>query len=520
MVRFARRFSVLGVVLLLGLSTAWAQQQQGQTSQGGSEASDQQQTTKKKKTGGQSTASPLNPVTPLSTGQKGNQQNEPNQSVAVQSSATPLTGAEMFTLTHMGAGRSYVIPSLQFAQSVSTEGVGAFGTADVQAVSTLSGLFQFSHVWKRYAFSADYAGTGFLYDRQSERNTSAHEFTFSQRVMGRRSSFLLTDSVTYLPQASFGYSRFNGGGFNNYDYGGLYGVSGGNIDTTFFPSQSILIGPSSRVSNAVIGEYDYRTSPLSSITFTGSYAVLRFPDSAYINSDDAVAKIGYDRMLTPRDSVALSYQAGIFRFGQIASNNFTNHVIEFTYRRTITHRLGFQIGAGPQFNLFNRNLAGQDLQTNWLVDSLLTYQFRRFQVGLSYHHYTSSGSGVYQGAATDYADAQVSIGFSPKWAVNWDLGYARNKELRGLGLSGASNSYNSWYGTINLQRIVSRKTSLFFGYSLLQQLAGQPTCVGPTCGTFYTEQYFSFGLNWHPSRLGNPGNGLGGIDVGTPRADH
>lgn len=502
MVRFAYRFSVLGVALLLGVSTAWAQQQsQGQTSQNGSNTS-QQQTTKEKKTGSQSTTSPLNPVTPVSTGQNGSQQEESNQTPAAPSSATPLTGAEVFTLTHMGMGRSYVIPSLQFAQSVSTEGTGAFGAANVQAVSALSGQFLFSHVWKRYAFNANYAGTGFFYDRQSRQNTSAHEFTFSQHVMGRRSSFLLSDSVTYLPQAAFGYSRFSGVGFGGSGYGGLYGVSGGNIDTTFFPNQSILTGPSSRVSNGVVGNYVYRISPLSSVTLTGAYSILRFPDSDYINSNNTVAQIGYNRTLTPRDSVALSYQVGMFRYSQVTGGNFTNQTAQFSYRRTITNRLGFQIGAGPQFNLLSASQPGQDLRTSWQMNTLLTYQFRRFEVGFSYHHYTSGGSGVYAGATSDYAQTNVSMGFSPKWSATWDLGYARNRRLQNQGLSGASNVYNSWYGTINLQRIVSRKTSLFFSYNLQQQLAGAPTCVGPTCGTFYTQQYFSFGLNWHPSNLG------------------
>ncbi len=501
MVRFAHRFPVLGVALLLGLSTAWAQQQ-GQTAQSGSNTSGQQQTTQKQ-SGSKSTTSPLTPVTPVSTGQNGSQQNESSEAPAVPASATPLTGAEQFTLTHMGVGRSYVIPSLQFAQSVSTQGTGAFGNSDVQAVSTLSGQFMFNHLWKRYAFSADYAGTGFIYDQQSGQNTSAHEFTLSQRILGRRSSFLLSDSVTYLPQASFGYSRFNGVGFGDYGFGGLYGVSGGNINTTFLPSQSILTGASSRVSNAVIGEYDYQTSPLTSITMTGSYAVLRFPNSGYIDSDDAIAQIGYNHTITPRDSVALSYQAGIFRYNQMAGGDFTNHVVELTYRRTITHRLGFQIGAGPQFNLFSSSVAGQNLKTSWEVTSFLDYQFRRFELGLSYRHYTNSGSGVYQGATTDYGQTEISIGLSPKWSANWDLGYAHNKELQGLGLLDASNSYNSWYGTINLQRIISRRTAIFFSYNLQQQIAGSSTCVGPTCGTFSTQQYFSFGLNWHPSKLYN-----------------
>ncbi len=336
--RFAHRFSTLGIVVLLGVSSAWAQQQQqGQTQQSGQQTSQQPN--------GQNASSPQAPLPPLSQSQSGNQpqseQQGQSQAASVPSSAPPLTGAEQYMLSRMGAGRSYFIPSIQFAQSVSTSGTGAFGTASVDAVSTISGLFAFHHLWRRYELTAEYTGTGFLYNQQSSLNSSAHGFLLSQQIRGRRSSFLLADAVSYLPEASFGYARFsgvNGVGAPGYGYGGgLYGVNGGNLDTTFLPSQSILTGPSSRVSNSVVGEYDYLTSPRSSLTFTGSYALLEFPGSGYINNSDAVLRFGYNRTITRKDTVALSYQAGIFRYGQ-GTGDFTNHVVAFTYGHVITDR--------------------------------------------------------------------------------------------------------------------------------------------------------------------------------------
>jgi hypothetical protein len=496
--RFAHRFSTLAIVFLFGVSCAWAQQ--GQSQQGQS----QQQTPAGQQPGGQNPASPQAPLPPLSQsqGQSGKQQQQPEQGQGqgATTGAQPLTGAEQYTLSSMGAGRSYAIPSFQFAQSVTTSGTGAFGTAEVDPVSTLSGLFAFHHLWSKYEFTTRYAGTGFIYNRQSELNTSAHELSISQRINGRRSSFLLSDVVTYMPESSFGYARFSGfSGYGSagYGYGGLFGSSGGGLNTTFLPNQSILTGPSSRVGNSVVGVYDYQTSPLSSITLTGAYTMLRFPSSGFISNNDAIFRLGYNHTLTRKNSMGVSYQAGLFGFGS-SSGDFTNHVISLTFRRTITERLGLQLGAGPQINVFSNSAPGQDTNASWQASAELSYQFRRSSLGFSYMHYTSGGSGVYLGAQTDYASLSYGLPLSRIWSIDSSLGYARNKTVQNGNLSGVGESYNSWYGSINVHRALNRSLSMFFGYNLQQQLAATPSCVGSTCGTFYTQQYFSFGLNWHP----------------------
>jgi hypothetical protein len=490
---------LLAGALAAGAPAVWAQQQQ---QQGQTQTSGQQN---QQGSSAQSGTSPTTVVTPAPPGQNSTQPGESagasNSNAGLATVTQPLTGAEQYTLSRMGAGRSYLIPSFQFAQSVSTGGTGPFGTANLSSVSTLSGSFDLNYVRSRYAFSARYDGTGFLYNQQSQYNNSAHLFTLSQRIMGRRSSFLVSDAVSYLPEASFGYSRFNGVGSGPYNYGGLYGGNISNLNTSYLPSQSILTGASSRVSNTVVGEYEYALSPLSSFTMTGSYALLRFPSSSFINSDDVIAQVGYNRTLSPRNTLAISYQAGIFRYNQ-SQTDFTNHVVQLVFGRMLTDRLHFQVGAGPQFNIFNTTAQnGTDWNPSWQLSSMLNYQMRRFSIGLNYQHYTSGGSGIYQGAQTDYGEVSLTTPLSPRTTIDWDMGYARNRRLQNQQAGGTSDAYHTWYGTVNVQRLLNRWVSVFASYNLQQQIAPSPICIGATCGTFYTQQYFSFGLNWHPSRV-------------------
>jgi hypothetical protein len=490
--RFAYHFSVLGMILLLGVSMSWAQQGQSQQ-----QTSTGQQTGQKP--GSQSASSPQSPAQPLAQGQTGQQQ-PPTPAGEEQVSAPPLTGAEQYTLGRMGTGRSYVVPLFQFGQSVNTSGTGAFGTATVDPVTTLSGLFAFHHVWSRYDFSAQYAGSGFIYDQNSSLNSSAHQFFFTQTINGRRSNFMLSDAVSYLPQSSFGYARlpgFNDFGGGGYGFGGLYGGTG-NFDTTFLPGQSLLTGPTTQVGNSVIGEYNYQTSPLTSLTFTGSYALLRFPDSnSLLESNAGIFRIGYNHTFTRKSSMGLSYQGGIFRYGS-TEGNFTNHVVTVLYRRTLSERLGLQLGAGPQINVFTYTPTGQNSDVTWQASGLLNYQLKRSSLGLSYMHYTSSGSGVYYGAQTDDLGLYFATALSRMWSMNADAGYAHNKSLQ----NNVGNTYNSWYGNVNFNRNLNRSMSIFFSYNLQQQLSSEPTCIAGTCGTFYTEQYFSVGMNWHPTVAG------------------
>ncbi|HVB34934.1 MAG TPA: hypothetical protein VNJ52_11260 [Patescibacteria group bacterium] len=495
MAKFATRFPILTATLVLfGVSLAWGQQGQTQSQTSSGQQPGQPPSS-------QNTASPQQPLSPEQTGAQ-QSANQPNQNEPVSSGASSLTGAEQFTLSRIGAGHNYIIPSFQFAQSVATSGTGPFGTAQVDPISTLSGVFAFHHLWSRYEMTAQYAGSGFLYYHEPSLDTSAHEFSLSQHVSGRRSSFLLSDVVTYLPESSFGYSRFSG--FNNYGsagygYGGLFGVNGSNLDTTFLPGQSLLTSPSSQVGNTVVGEYDYLLNPLSSLTLTGSYILLRFPSSGYIGTEEAIFQIGYNHTFTRKNSLGVAYQGGIFRFGSFGGD-FTNHAVTLNFRRTISRRLGLQLSAGPQFILFSNNSAapGQTTQISWQASGRLSYQLERFLVGLSYLHYTSSGSGVYRGAKTDNVGMNFSAPLSRAWTFDANLGYAYNTNLQGANPSGTAASYNSWYGTVNLHRTLNRWLSIFLSYNVQQQLTPTATCIGSTCGTFYTQQYFSFGLNWHP----------------------
>lgn len=493
----ACRFSLLVLILFSGATLVFAQatQQQGQPQHSQTSGIEQQ---------GNSNGTLPSQQSAQQTDTTGQQATNTTTTTRVSSSAQPLTGAEEFTLTRLGAAHSYFFPSFQYGQSVNSSGTSTFPTSNIDSISTISAVFALHHLWSRYDFKAQYSGIGLLYNTHPASNTSAHNFVISQRIDGKRSSLLLEDVATYMPESRYGYARFGGGNTfsgSPFGYGGLYTGSTGGLDTTFLPGQSILTGASSQVGNSVVAEYQYLTSPESRITMTGSYVSLFFPGSQYITNNNIIARIGYDHSLSPRNSLGLFYQGGIFHFGSLGGN-FTSHAAILSYRHTISHRFAFELGAGPQINIFNNSVAHQDTQLSWQTQALLTYQLERLSLGLDYYHYTNGGSGIYRGARTDTVVFRTSIPFSRRWAVGVSGGYAYNTSVQAGTLTGAALSYNSWYGTINIHHTLNRWMSLFVSYNLRQQMTSQTTCIGPTCGTFYAQQYMTVGIDWHPGAIG------------------
>lgn len=489
--RIALHISLAAFILGLGFPVARAQEKPVQ----------QQQKPATQKPKDTRIAQPAAPVQPLSKeNQKGQAQtSEQSQSTSSKQDRKPLSGAEQFTLSTMGRGRSYFYPIFQVAESGDTNPENQIGSSTLESASTISGAFALNHVWSRYNFAANYAGSGFIYNQDPSLSTSAHSFTLSQTITGKRSTFTLADAVSYLPESSFGYDRF--GGFGNFGIGGLFGVNSANLNGIYIPNQSILTGDSSRVSNSVVGEYDYSLSPLSSLTFVGSYGLLRFPDTNFIDSNAGIFGIGYNHSFSQRDTIAVTYMGNVFRYDQ-SSNNFNSHVVALIYGHRISQLLSLRLGAGPQVNMFG-SAANNDTMTTWYATASLAYQLSRTALSFGYTHYTSGGAGVFQGAETDNLGMAIDRRITRMWSGGVSLGYSHNKNVLA---TSSSQAFNTWYGTANLRRPLGHYTDFFLSYNIQQQSSNDPFCIGSDCGSFYTRNYFSLGFNWHPRSVE-----LGGI---------
>lgn len=487
--RIALGISLSALILALSTPAGWAQEKPAQQ---------QQQAPATQKPKDTRVAQPAAPLQPSSSKKaKGQTQaSEQGQSRTPEQARKPLSGVEQYTLSTMGRDRSYFYPAFQVAEGGDTNPNNQFGSPTIESVSIIGGAFASRDVWSRYTFSLRYAGSGFIYNRDPSRTVSAHSFSLSQTITGRRSSLLLTDAVSYLPEASFGYNRFSQGGFNG-GQGGLYGVDTSGLSGVYLPNQSILTGAASRISNAAVGQYSYDLSPLSSLTLTGAYTLLRFPDSGFVDSNAGNFGFGYNHEIGRKDSLAIKYFGSVYRYVNQPDYNFTNHVVELMYEHRITHLLWLTLGSGPSINIFGNGLNG-DTRVSWHATANLLYRLRRAQLMLHYWHYTTAGAGVFFGSQADNVGVRVAERITRMWSGDVGLGYSYNKELQA---TAESQGFNTWYASANLRRRLGRYMSMFLSYNLQQQFANTPFCFGSSCGTFYTRQYFTLGFNWHPRAI-------------------
>jgi hypothetical protein len=353
------------------------------------------------------------------------------------------------------------------------------------------------------------AGSG-LYSTSGSSRTSFHRLGISEQISWRRVTLLLSDSMTYLPESSFGGGGFGGissglfgglgsGGIGTGLGGGLGGFGGGlggGLNQGIAPGQSILTGIGRRMSNTALGQLQYTLSPRASMTATASYGMLRFLDSGFINSNNYQFSGGYNYKLNAADTIGVSYSVSMMRFSGInRSANF--HRIQLAYGRRLTGRLAMRISGGPQIGSFTNPVVGSGNRTSWDLRSSLIYNLRNSTLGLSYSHSTSSGSGVLVGADSDRIEGSINRQLTRMWNGGLVFGFAHNSSIRQLNTTLLDRTVNTWHTGFHLQRPLSRKANLTFTYNLTGQRANNPTgCTGLACGRLPLRHQIVLGISW------------------------
>lgn len=430
---------------------------------------------------------------------------------AMKPDERPLSGAEAFTLGSSSGGRSFVTPSIGFVQFGDNSARTATSNNEWQGVGTLTANLSLQHIKSRSTLGIDYSTGGLLYSTRSHSaGPSYHRLGFSEQIMWRRVTLLLADSMTYLPESSFGGGGFGGissgmfGGLGNGgigtglggNFGGVGGVIGGGIGSTNVPSQSILGGFSRRISNTALGQLQFLLGPRSSMTVSGSFGLLHFLDSGFIDSKNSNFSTGYNYALNKADNIGVVYSVGLIRFSGIAqAADF--HNFHLAYGRRLTGRLAFRITGGPQFGRFTNPLSGSGSRVSWSVHNSLIYNLRSATLGLDYSHSATAGSGVLAGSDTDRISGHISRQLGRIWHGGLYFGYAHNKGIQQLNAVTVNRQVNTWHTGMTLQRPLSRSANLTFTYNLSGQSATNPVgCIGLACGRLPLRHQFGVRISW------------------------
>jgi hypothetical protein len=436
-------------------------------------------------------AARTSPILPQTT-DNNEGQSASDQGDLMQPDSRPLTGIQTLTLGSEQFRHSYWVPGFQYGNTI--QSMTLVGTAPVPGWSSdnyLAGNFSLLSTWSRSQLAVNYSGGGFLSTSDALGNGYFHELGITQTFTWGRLNIALLDQFTYLPEALFGF----GGAIRL----GVPGIGTSLAPTSpdfvsnLVPNQSILASTGTRYSNASAAEITYALDPRSSVTMAGSYGFLHFLEPGNFDGAQSGANLGYNYLLTNRDSIGVLYRFTSFQYPGLPQA-IGSHVAGLAYGRKITARLALQLTAGPEIAFFRVPVNGQTSEVLPFVSTSLVYGVPRGQFSFGYTQGVSGGSGLLAGSNSNQLMLSANHRVGRLWTVMGSLSYARNRSLASSSAP-ASRDFGAWVATTGLSYPFGPNASMSFGYTALIQTSSQP-CMGP-CTTNSTQHEISLGFQWN-----------------------
>jgi hypothetical protein len=408
----------------------------------------------------------------------------------------PLGGVQKLTLGMTPAEHSFLLPSFTVMTQVQSNpnSSGQYGGRTVGSSTYLTGRLAVNRVTPGSAILLDYlAGASFSQD-QGQSNSAIQSLDFSSTLARGRWSLMAGDQFSYLSQSPFGFGGL--GGLNGFGVplGSGVGTSP-SFNPGIAPDQTIFLNGQRQIMNTLVSQVGYQLSRRSSMTFAATYGVLNFADSALQNSSMATFSSGYNYLLSRKDTIAFSYSYTTFLFSG-NSPNFSGHTGMLIYARQVSGRLSFQIGAGPQVQLFELPLAGPGRLVSWALATSSNYQYGGLSTSLTYSHSLSGGSGVLRGSRVDTVTGTVGRTIGKSWNTSVGVGYSRNAALEQTAVRASSIAPQTWYGTASLSRRFVEYGSVFFAYTASKQSNLSAVCGLLACRAGTTTHSGSIGYTW------------------------
>ena len=423
----------------------------------------------------------------------------------------PLSGLDEATLEPNIAARNFLVTGLQAAEAIDTNGQNSLNKPGKRSpfigTTRLNGMVGLQRLWSRYQLLLDYSGGGSLYTGINRIDTQMHRVDLDSRVMWRTGAMALRDTVSYLPEGTFGGGSFGGvGGVGG--LGGGVGAGTGGAGFTFFGSGTFgTLGTFPRLMNLSVLDIQQSLSPRSNLTLAGGYNIVHFTQSTgglLLDNRQITGQAGYNYALSRRNSLAVAYGYQHFHFPTVGGGGFETHVVHFLFGHQISGRMDLQLGAGPQVTRLSSPIVGSSTRVSASARVSLRYKFPRTSLSLNYTRLDSAGSGFFAGAESDVVRLTLTRPFGRRWEGSTDAGFSHNKRLQIQTVGVNANSYNDVYAGARLNRILTRTINGFLFYQFNDLNFSSNVCgPGGICNHLATRNVIGLGLSWqpHPIRI-------------------
>jgi hypothetical protein len=418
----------------------------------------------------------------------------------------PVSGLDQPGLDLHPASRSFVAPALQLSESGDSNGANQLGSPGAESITRVLGALDLQKFWGKSDLFLEYLGGGAFYSSPFDAR-ELQAVGFEGVTRWRTGQATLRDSFSYLPDGSFQIGFGGDPGLGLLSSGLGTGGAGGGLPGShpFESGQFGSVGNIPRLANTAILDVVQALNPRSAVTVAGGFSNAHFydPTEALINSDQLTIQGGYSHLLSRRDQLGLIYAFQLFQFPQATGGEIYIHVVNLRYSHTVSGRLSFVAGAGPQYT--DLELGGPATHLSLSARLQLRYKMGHGSLVASYEKFTSAGSGFFAGADTQAARLGYTRPVGRTWELYADLGYSHNKKLQDLNLGVANaTSYDDGSAGLVLRKHLGRSYDFFAAYRF-SELAfntedGSLVCLNgaSSCGRIAQRHVGTIGLEWHP----------------------
>jgi hypothetical protein len=372
----------------------------------------------------------------------------------------------------VGPGLPSLDGSFHYALSASELLQTGYNRSGVGFTTSLSGDAAYNNKSAELPFGMIYAGGLLMGNQYQQAVRTFQNLALSQGLVTGKWILGITDSVSYLPQSpTLGLSGIPGVG----DLGTLpiQGPGSG-------PAGGVLTNNSTSVSNSLSGSVERRLTGRTSISGTGSWMILRFPDeNTGLGNTQIVGEAGLNHQMDARDTVSGNVNYSVYSYGGGIGLTVLSKGISGAYQRVLSRSLSMSVSAGPEW------ISGSDSKlipsrVTTSANLSLSYARETTDASLHYSRGVNGGSGVQPGALSDNISAIIGRSYGRDWMGSVTANYTHSSGLLQNGVTvGPEENFASFaytggiinlvFGGAQVSRRLGRSLSAYLSYNLQHQ---------------------------------------------------
>lgn len=372
----------------------------------------------------------------------------------------------------VGPGLPSLDGSFHYALSASELFQTGYNRSGVGLTTSLSGDAAYNNKSQVLPFGMIYAGGLLMGNEYRQTVRTFQNLAISQGLVTGKWILGITDSVSYLPQSpTLGLSGIPGVG----DLGTLpiQGPSTG-------PAGGVLTNNSTSVSNDLNGSIERRLSGRTSVSGTGSWLILRFPDNnTGLGNTQIVGEAGLNHQIDARDTVSGNVNYSVYTYGAGIQLTMISKGISGAFQRVLSRTLSMSASAGPEW-ISSSDSALLPSRVTTSGNFSLSYMGEFTNASVSYARGVNGGSGVQPGALSNTVGVVLSRSYGRDWMGSLTGNYTHSSGLlltdavagqaeSALGLGYAGGTVNLVYGGAQVSRRLGRSLSAYLSYNLQHQ---------------------------------------------------